>query len=97
MTPLVNDRWRGEFGSGSSVLDIILIEAWVDAFKSWRQDTQKKVEAGQDVSVELLSGAQLIDHAAARAKGVTSRNCASGRKSGVPTMRDLDEKQESLR
>lgn len=69
LTPLVNDRWRGEFevtrlGSASYTL-----EAWVDHFKSWRHDTQKKVKAGQDVSVELLAGANLMEAAAARAQG----------------------------
>ena len=30
------------------------IEAWVDHYKSWRSDLQKRIKAGQDVSVELV-------------------------------------------
>jgi len=67
LTPLVNDRWRGEFGVTRIGNACYCIEAWVDHFKSWRQDTQKKLKAGQDVSVELLAGAQLMDAAAKRA------------------------------
>jgi starch synthase (maltosyl-transferring) len=61
MRPLVNDRWRGEFTVTALGEARYTIEAWVDRFQSWRHDTQKKVKAGQDVSVELLTGAQLIE------------------------------------
>ncbi len=69
MSFLGNDRWRGEF----TVTDITpyrySIQAWVDDFKSWRQSLSKKVEAGQDVSVDLLIGAEVIEEASARASG----------------------------
>jgi len=45
------------------------IQAWVNRFKSWRRDLAKKVEASQDVSVDLLVGAQLIKEASKRASG----------------------------
>jgi len=69
MTPLVNDRWRGEFEVTRLGAAFYSIEAWVDHFKTWRQDTQKKLKAGQEVSVELLAGAQHIEAAARRTKG----------------------------
>ena len=40
----------------------------------WRSDLQKKVGAGQDVSSELLEGAELIDAAARRARFGDARN-----------------------
>jgi len=69
LTPLVNDRWRGEFEVTRIGSAFYCIEAWVDHFKSWRQDTQKKVQARQDVSVELLVGVRLMEEAAAGAAG----------------------------
>ena len=67
MTPLVNDRWRGKFQVNRLGIGHYTIEGWIDRFESWRQDTQKKVQANQDVAVELLAGAQLLEQAAARA------------------------------
>ena len=69
LSPLINDRWRGEFEVTRIGSAFYSIEAWVDHFKSWRQETQKKLKASQDVSVELLAGAQLLGTAAARARG----------------------------
>ncbi len=48
----------------------MLIESfWVDRFKSWRKDLQKRVEAGQeDINMNLLVGANLIAEAFTRPK-----------------------------
>ena len=69
MNFLGNDRWRGEFTVTDLTPYRYSIQAWVDDFKSWRQSLSKKVEAGQDVSVDLLIGAGLIEEASARASG----------------------------
>jgi starch synthase (maltosyl-transferring) len=45
------------------------VEAWVDTFATYRSGLRKKVEAKQDVRVELLDGGKLIAAAAARASG----------------------------
>ncbi len=67
LQPVVNDRWRGEF----LVLKLghyrYTVQAWVDRFASWRRDLAKRIEAGQDITVELLIGADLIEEAIARA------------------------------
>ncbi len=66
---LVNDRWRGAFqvtGTGRYAYTIL---AWVDHFKSWRRDLEKRVAAGQRVPVDLLIGANLIEQASQRARG----------------------------
>jgi len=60
---LVNDRWRGSFDVTELGRYRYSIMAWVDQFKSWRDKLQKKVEAGQDVSVDFLVGAQIITEA----------------------------------
>jgi len=60
---LVNDRWRGSFVVSELGRYRYTLVAWVDRFKTWQKDTAKKVEAKQDVSVEFLEGAQLIEEA----------------------------------
>jgi starch synthase (maltosyl-transferring) len=64
-----NDRWTGSFRVSSLGRSFYTIEAWVDRFRSWRRDLEKKADAGQDVRVDLLVGAQLVEEAAGRAKG----------------------------
>jgi starch synthase (maltosyl-transferring) len=70
---LVNDRWRGEFVVSKLRHYHYTLQAWVDQFKSWRQGLAKKVEADQEVSIELLVGAQLIDEASQRALEADAR------------------------
>jgi starch synthase (maltosyl-transferring) len=64
LQPLVNDRWRGAFEVNEIGYYYYTLQAWVDRFKSWRQGLAKKVEAGQDVALDLLAGAKLIEQAA---------------------------------
>src|SRR3712207_2434512 len=68
MEALVNDRWRAEFTVTQMGRWIYTVTAWVDRFKTWRRDLKKRVDAGQDVSVDLLIGAELIRQAAERAR-----------------------------
>ncbi|MFC1967882.1 alpha-1,4-glucan--maltose-1-phosphate maltosyltransferase [Chloroflexota bacterium] len=65
---LVNDRWRGSFVVTELGRYQYTFAAWVDRFKTWQQDTAKKVEAKQDVSVDFLVGAQLIEEASQHAR-----------------------------
>jgi len=67
MEPLVNDRWRGSFVVTELGQYRHTVLAWVDQFKSWRRDLTKKFQADQEVSIELLEGAQLITEASQRA------------------------------
>ncbi len=69
MKPLVNDRWRGTFEVKEIGNYFYTLQAWVDRFKSWRQGFAKKVDAGQDVALELLAGSKLIEEAAKSATG----------------------------
>ena len=93
MKPLGNDRWRGEF----SVLDVgryqYTVEGWIDRFKTWRSDLIKRIAAGQDVHVEMLIGAQLIEEVAARAGGEDAELL----RRWIPRLREAKEKdlQES--
>lgn len=69
MEPLGNDRWRGEFSVAELGRYQYTVEGWIDRFRTWRKDLEKRIAAKQDVSVDLLIGARLIEVAAARAKG----------------------------
>jgi starch synthase (maltosyl-transferring) len=67
MKPLGNDCWRGEFTVTELGRYCYTVEAWIDRFETWRRDLEKRISASQDVSVDLLIGAGLIERAAARA------------------------------
>ena len=67
MLPLGNDRWRGSFSVTQLGAWWYTVEGWADRFQTWRSELQKRVAAGQDVRVELLIGAELIETAIARA------------------------------
>jgi starch synthase (maltosyl-transferring) len=43
------------------------LRAWIDHFASWRRGFLRKLDAGQDVDVDLLVGAELVRAAAERA------------------------------
>jgi starch synthase (maltosyl-transferring) len=67
MSPLANDRWRGEFrvtGCGGYQYTVV---AWLDHFETWRRDLRKRLDAEQDIGVALLAGADLVAGASARA------------------------------
>jgi starch synthase (maltosyl-transferring) len=84
---LVNDRWRAEFGVTQLGRYRYTLEAWVDRFKTWRRDLSKKVEAGQDVTIDLLVGVKFIEEAKGRALGPDAKNlgeCASALRSDKP-------------
>jgi starch synthase (maltosyl-transferring) len=73
MEPLVNDRWQGSFRVNQMGRYRYTIEAWVDRFKTWRHDLKKRVDAGQDVSVDLRIGEQLIEEALLTCKGAPAK------------------------
>jgi len=76
LEPLVNDRWQGEFPVAELGRYLYTLEAWIDAFETWRRFLGKKIEAGQGVSVELEIGAELIRAAGRRAEGAEAQRLA---------------------
>jgi starch synthase (maltosyl-transferring) len=64
------DRWAGAFDVTRLGRYTWTIEAWTDAFASWREELSRKIDAGQaDLSGELSEGEVLLERAAARARG----------------------------
>ena len=64
LEPQVEDRWTGSFPVSAPGFYFYTVEGWVDPFATWLRDLQKKATAGQDLHVELLSGAELVQTAA---------------------------------
>lgn len=61
-----NDHWSGSFSVGSPGTYDYTIEAWVDHFQTWQKGLTKKIEARQEISLDLEIGALLIDAGVAR-------------------------------
>jgi starch synthase (maltosyl-transferring) len=70
MAELVNDRWRGTFAIANIGRGCYSIIAWVDHFKSWARDMEKRIAANQVAAVDLEIGARQIDAAQARATDI---------------------------
>ncbi len=69
MQDIGNDRFRGCFTVEELGGFVYTVVGWIDQFASWRRDLRKKVDAGRDVAVDLLVGAELIAAASRRAEG----------------------------
>jgi starch synthase (maltosyl-transferring) len=65
MRPLGNDRWSAEFTAAQLGRYVYRVAGWIDHFSTWKRDLKKRIAAGQDISVDLLIGAELLDQAAA--------------------------------
>ena len=69
MRPLGNDRWTAEFTVHRLGGYSYTVAGWIDHFQTWKHDLAKRVKAGQDISMDLLIGADLIQRAADHAHG----------------------------
>jgi starch synthase (maltosyl-transferring) len=66
LAPLGNDVYGASFTIETIGCYEYTVEGWVDRFRSWLKGLIAKAEAGQDVSSELLEGAELIQQSAGR-------------------------------
>ncbi|MFM8231781.1 MAG: maltotransferase domain-containing protein, partial [Chthoniobacterales bacterium] len=65
-----NDHWSGSFTVPQIGDCEYTVEAWLDAYETWRDEFRRKHEGGEtDLSSEAKEGAHLLELAAARAKG----------------------------
>jgi starch synthase (maltosyl-transferring) len=68
------DRWAATFPVTVIGRWQYTVEAWTDVFATWRDELARKVAGGQeDVSSELLEGAQLLREQVARTKDAGDR------------------------
>ncbi len=56
-----NDRWEGVFIVEEVGTYYYTLRAWVDHFQTWQKDLEKRIEAAQNIKVELLIGAEMIE------------------------------------
>jgi starch synthase (maltosyl-transferring) len=73
MEPLGNDHWRGQFLVEELGQYLYTISAWVDPFLTWYHDFQKRIEADQDITIDLQIGSELLKQATERALGADAR------------------------
>jgi starch synthase (maltosyl-transferring) len=69
LTSLGNDAWTARFPLERMGRHVFAIEAWRDAFATFRDELQKKHAAGVAISVELEEGRLLMETAGARVGG----------------------------
>jgi starch synthase (maltosyl-transferring) len=71
-----NDRWEGSFKVNTLGRYAYTVIAWVDHLRSWSTDLSKRAEAGQDISLDVLVGAEIVQASADRARGADSKKLA---------------------
>lgn len=69
MAPLGNDRWAATFTPVRIGKYYFTIQAWRDTWGTHREQVEKKHAAGQDVSLDVEEGRQLVAAAHKRAQG----------------------------
>ena len=77
MAFLENDRWRGEFACARPGLWEFKLIAWRNLFITWRKEIEKKIAAGQKVTLECEEGRLLVEAAAREAQGSCGRKLAA--------------------
>jgi starch synthase (maltosyl-transferring) len=83
-----NDRWRGSFALERNTRYQYTLEAWPDAFETWRHYAERKHAAGQAIDLELIEARGLVAAAVARAsRGVRLRLEA--------VLREFDENEDA--
>lgn len=65
----VNDLWRAEFKADSLGIYEYTVQAWLDRFRTWHNRLVKKYADAQEVSVELIEGADIVLKSAELADG----------------------------
>ncbi len=73
MTPLLNDRWVGEFEVYASGVHEFSVASWVDHFGTWQRDLKKRITADEVQDIDLAVGAQLVKEAAVACDGEAAR------------------------
>lgn len=72
-----NDHWEYVFQPAKTGIYQFRIQAWIDHFTTWKNGLQKKYEAGLDISVDLLIGAEMLRAASLSANAKDKKLLAS--------------------
>jgi starch synthase (maltosyl-transferring) len=85
-----NDLWWADMALDRLGRHQYTVEAWVDRLSSWIRDLRKRLDAGQDVTVDLLIGAELAGAAADRAAAVHASDDAARLRHWADALRSPD-------
>lgn len=81
-------QWYGQLWFGTNARYIYTIEAWVDEYGTWLDGTTKKLEAGQDISLELVEGADMVRKTVERLKTIKDVRDEDARKADLALLQD---------
>jgi len=81
-------QWYGQLWFGTNARYIYTIEAWVDEYGTWLDGTTKKLEAGQDISLELVEGADMVRKTVERLKTIKDVRDEDARKNDMALLQD---------
>ncbi|HBO58390.1 MAG TPA: alpha-1,4-glucan--maltose-1-phosphate maltosyltransferase [Alphaproteobacteria bacterium] len=81
-------QWHGQLWFGTNARYIYTIEAWVDEYGTWLDGTTKKLEAGQDISLELVEGADMVRKTVERLKTIKDVRDEDARKNDMALLQD---------
>jgi starch synthase (maltosyl-transferring) len=73
MQPIGNDRWIGSFTVEQEENYLYSVCGCIDEFHSWYDGFQKKLEARQNISVELTMGTDILHRTAQRMEDVPEK------------------------
>lgn len=90
MDLLGNDRWEGRFEVDRIGRYEFTVIGWIDHFKTWRHDLRKRVDAGQEIDVDLRIGARLVEQAAEAADDAAATEAAGALSERAAQLRDAD-------
>ena len=72
LEPVGNDRWRGRLDLPDVGTYRFTLEAWVDPFATWQRNLRARLDASQEVAVDLRMGADLVRALGRRADEASS-------------------------
>jgi starch synthase (maltosyl-transferring) len=95
-----NDCWEAEFTLSTPGQYLYTVRAWIDRFQTWRTDLEKRMAAGQELSVEFQIGADIVEQAACRVTGDDAarlREWAESLRAGNASIAESDDLLATMR
>ena len=87
MRPIDNDRWSGHIELLRNRRHVYALEAWRDAFGSWRDGLRKKLDASVPVPNEIEEGRIQLEAALVRAEEAEAADDARGIRDALGVLR----------
>ena len=87
-----NDHWSSAFEANRIGVYEYTVEAWIDHFSTWKSDLKKKITAQQNVRVEILIGAELMEKALEQANASQKKQL----RNWITLLRDEEKEAEAI-